>query len=260
MKVFAITRPKQSIKKSKKILKQNGYKPKAVPTIQLYPEHNKEYQKLIKNIKNGKTDILILTSQNGVKYFFKGLKNPEKFKQKLKNVIVYSIGPKTQKALKKQGVESKIPRKYSSEGLVNQIKEEVDGMHIEIARSNKGSPALSQGLENAGATVHDVSIYSVGMPQDIEPIKQLIKEINRDKIDIIGFTSQMTVKNYMQVSKQMDKHRITVENMNNMYVAAIGEPTKNILNEYGVRDVISPKDYLFKEMVQEVNKTIEAKE
>ncbi|OUJ19453.1 Uroporphyrinogen-III synthase HemD [Methanonatronarchaeum thermophilum] len=259
MKVFAITRPKPSIEKSKKILKENGYKPKATPTIQLYPEHNQEYKKLIQNILEGETDILILTSQNGVKYFFNGIENQKKFKQKLKEITVYAIGPKTQKALKKHNVDSLIPEIYSSTGLVKQIGNQVDGKHIEIARSNHGSPKLSEGLKKYGATVHDVPIYKVGMPRNKKPIKKLINEINQKQIDIIGFTSQMTVKNYMKVAKELETQNKTVRQMNNMYVAAIGHPTKDILNEYGVKEVIVPKDYLFTEMVKEVNKTIEAR-
>ena len=80
MKIFAITRPRSSIKKSKKILKKHGYKPRATPTIQLYPEYTEEFEKLKNNIMNGETDILILTSQNGVKYFFEGIPNKKQLK------------------------------------------------------------------------------------------------------------------------------------------------------------------------------------
>ncbi|RZN60629.1 uroporphyrinogen-III synthase [Methanonatronarchaeum sp. AMET6-2] len=257
MKVYAITRPRTSIEKSKEILRENGFEPRATPTIQLYPEYNEEYKKLIKNIKDGDADILVLTSQNGVRFFFEGLKNKDEFLDATKNIEVYSIGPKTQKALEKNGVKSSIPSEYSSTGLVRELGREVEGKKVEIARSNHGSPELSQGLEKNGADVHDVPIYRVGMPRNKEKIKELIRDVLDGEIDILGFTSQMTVKNYMKIARQMDVEENLVNQMNSITISAIGGPTQEILRSYGVKNVVVPEEYLFKEMVREVKNLVD---
>lgn len=251
MKKLAITRPKNSIRRSRKIVEDYGFDFYAAPTIDLFPQNNEEVKKLRRNIKSGEADFVIFTSKNGTRFFFEEL-GGKKLIDELNQLRTVSIGPKTSQELEKYLDKVEVPDKFSSSGLVDYLKDEVDGKKVEIARSSHGSDLLTIGLKENGANIHDVSLYEIGLPKDTSKINELIEKTIEDEIDILTFTSKMTFVNLMKVAEEKDKKSSLIKKLNEVTVAAIGEPTKNKIKEYGINDVIYPQSYTFENMIKKV--------
>ncbi|PTD93463.1 hypothetical protein C9439_07835 [archaeon SCG-AAA382B04] len=253
MKTLAVTRPKNSLKESKKIVDEFGFDFYAAPTIDLFPKESEDLEKLKFNIKQGKADFVIFTSKNGTRFFFEELGGGGLIEE-LNKIRTIAIGPKTAKKLKKYLDEVEVPKKYSSSGLVNYLSGEVKGKIVEIARSSHGSEILVEGLEQNNAIVHDVSLYEIGLPKDTSKIKELIEKTLNKEIDVLTFTSKMTFVNFMKVAQDLGKKNELIEALNDVTIAAIGEPTKSKINEYGVSNVVAPQEYTFKNMINTVVK------
>ncbi|OKY77209.1 MAG: Uroporphyrinogen-III synthase HemD [Candidatus Methanohalarchaeum thermophilum] len=256
MKVFAVTRPKNSLERSREIVEKRGFKFIGAPTIELFPTNSEKLNKLKERIKKGNSDFIIFTSQNGVKFFFNRIDKINGFVSDLSEIRIVAIGPKTADELKKYSITPEIPEKYSSRGIVDYLSTEVNGKKVEIARSSHGSEALTKGLRENGANVQDTAIYEIGMPKDTKKINNLIKRLLEDEVDILSFTSQMTVKNFFNVIEDPQKKEEVVEKLNEIMVAAIGSPTKSKVNEFGVRDVVVPEDFTFENLVDKVADSI----
>ncbi|ELZ16229.1 uroporphyrinogen-III synthase [Natrinema thermotolerans DSM 11552] len=79
---------------------------------------------------------------------------------------VCAIGPATADALRAEGYTvDLVPEEYTSSGLVAALSDAVDGARVEVARSDHGSPVLLDGLEEAGAYVHETILYRLVRPE-----------------------------------------------------------------------------------------------
>ncbi len=251
MKVLAITRPKTSLEKSKEVVKDYGFDFFAAPTIELFPHNSEELDKLKKSVRDGEADFVVFTSKNGVKFFFEELEGINLVKD-LDDCRIVSIGPKTAEKLRDYGIDAEVPEKYSSSGLVNYLSNDVGGKRVEIARSSHGSEVLVNGLRENNAIVHDVALYSIGLPNDVSEIKELIDKTLKDKIDVLTFTSKMTFVNLIEVAENIGEKNELIKKMNEITVAAIGEPTKSKIKDFGVSNVLCPEDYTFENMIKTV--------
>lgn len=253
MKTLAVTRPKNSLKKSREVVEDMGFEFYGASTIDLFLKDNEEVDVLKERIRDMEADFVVFTSKNGTRFFFEEL-GGNKLVDELEEMRVISIGPKTADKVNGYGVDSEVPGKYSSSGLVSYLGKDVDNKNVEIARSSHGSEVLVDGLRKNGANVHDVPLYAIGLPEDISNIKELINDVLDGEIDILTFTSKMTFINLMKVAEEMSKKQNLINKMNELEVAAIGDPTKKKIKEYGVNTVIAPRNYTFQNMLKAVVK------
>ena len=78
---------------------------------------------------------------------------------------VCAIGESTAAALREAGIDvDLVPEEFSSTGLVEALEGEVAGNRVEVARSDHGSEVLTEGLEVAGAYVHETVLYRLVRP------------------------------------------------------------------------------------------------
>jgi len=73
---------------------------------------------------------------------------------------IVAIGTPTAEALEAAGYTvDRLPGEFSSSGLVEELSADAPGARIEVARSDHGSDVLLDGLNDAGAYVHETILY-----------------------------------------------------------------------------------------------------
>jgi uroporphyrinogen-III synthase len=253
MKVIAIMRPAGYLAGSVKLANSMGFDTITAPMIDVVDKTDANFKGFVERVMSGKVDYVIFTSANGVEFTLLKLDEPEEFIDQLNKTQVIAIGPKTKKALQKNGIMVNIvPESFSSQGLVEQMSG-IDGAVIEIARSSHGAPELVDGLLKKGAIVHETQVYQLISPKD-ERHKKLIERALAREIDIFAFTSSMMVRNFMVIADEMGVKDELVRIMNEKTVAAIGKPTADTLSGFGIEVKIIPKHYTFEELLQECKK------
>ncbi len=246
-KKIVITRPAERAKDSVEMVKSYGAIPIVTPTIELKDSKPEEVIKLCNMINE--LDWLIFTSPRAIKSFFKhcSLEGAE-------NLKIASIGPKTEEVLNGYNVKADlVPDNYTAEGLLEAFEKfNVKGMKIGLPRTMVARYTLPHGLEKRGAQVFLADAYKSEMPDDKSKIYELIDKILNKDVDVIMFTSPLTVKNLIKVAKEENKAKIlNILRNNKVLVAAIGPITKKVLDAYEINPIM-PEEYTFKNMLDKL--------
>jgi uroporphyrinogen-III synthase len=249
---IAIMRPRNYLTKSREMAQSMGYEVFEAPMIELADMKDDMFDIFTDHVLSGKSDYVIFTSANGIDYALDKVDDRDEFTKALNRTKVIAIGPNTKKRLEELDIEVLgIPGVYSSEGLVEYLCPDVKGKIVDTARSAYGSILLIEGLEKCGASVLETQVYTLVRPEG-DKQRELIKRAAAGGIAIFAFTSSMMVRNFFSLAEEMGKTDDIKEVMKKSIVAAIGTPTANTIQEYGVETTIKPCKYTFDEMLKTI--------
>jgi uroporphyrinogen-III synthase len=176
-------------------------------------------------------DFVVLTSKTGVELAAAGDWEPD--------ASVVAIGSSTAEALREAGYAvDRVPKEYTSAGLVADLEADVPGARVEVARSDHGSAVLTDGLNDAGAYVHETVLYRLIRP---DAAGDSAEAAAAGHLDGACFTSRLTVEHFLESAAERDAREAAVEGLNRGVVGAIGEPTREAAENGGlVVDVVPP--------------------
>lgn len=247
-------RPETYTSDSEHIAEAAGFRPLSVPVVTLKGMKDAAFDDFAARVLSQQTDLIIFTSANGIVYTLRNLNGIEEaeFLEALKKIPIASIGPTTRKKLESYGLTSALmPGEYSSEGLVKALGKEAVAKTIDIPRSFYGSEVLVKGLEDAGAVVYQTHVYTLDLPEG--PLQEeLIEKTLSGSIDAYAFTSTMMVKNFMALVEKNGCLDEVIERLNAAVVGAIGCPTAQTVESFGVRVTAVPEEFTFEALVASI--------
>ena len=161
-----------------------------------------------------------------------------------------AIGDRTARALRSGGYDvDLVPAEFSSAGLVAALGERVDGARVEVARSDHGSQVLLDGLNEAGAYVHETVLYSLTRPAESGESTPLAAA---GDLDGALFTSSLTFENFLAAARERAVEAEAKAGLNETVVGAIGEPTRGTIENAGVAVDVAPKQASFDALTRAV--------
>ncbi len=140
-----------------------------------------------------RSEIVLLTSRCGVKFFFEYLSTKKMAIENLRRKDFIVIGADTEKQLRVYGFSAKlVSEDETSQGLFKAMKKsfQLKGKTIIFPRSSLSNPYLKQRLAQAGARIKEVVVY-----ENMKPAKRALPA---EKIDQVFFTSPSTVVNFLK--------------------------------------------------------------
>lgn len=163
---------------------------------------------------------LILTSTNGVDYFFERLATQGKDARALAGVKIAVVGEKTASCLKQHCLQPDfIPPDFVADSMVAHFPEPLEGKKVLFPRVETGGrEVLVKELTAKGAKVIEVAAYQSRCPQAIAP--DALEALQRHVVDIITFASSKTVQNFCQLLEFNGG-----ANLNGVCIASIGPQT-----------------------------------
>jgi len=162
---------------------------------------------------------------------------------------VCAIGEATASALREAGYAvDVVPGTYSSRGLVDRLADEVAGARVEVARSDHGSEVLLDGLESAGAYVHETVLYELVRP---DGAGESAERVAAGEVDAALFTSTLTVEHFLAAAADRGVRDDAVDGLNRATVGAIGEPTREAARAAGVAVDVVPEAADFEALARE---------
>ncbi|RBI59362.1 uroporphyrinogen-III synthase [halophilic archaeon] len=193
-------------------------------------------------------EYCIFTSKTGVELAVKHGWHPN-------GETVCAVGRETAAALRSLGYSVEIvPSTFTSEGLVEELSTKVDGQTVEIARSAHGSEVLIQGLEDAGAIVHETPLYRLERPSTAG---QSVSSAVAGELDGILFTSPKTVEHFLDIADDCDQLSVLRQQLPETIIGAIGTPTERALIAKSISVDVKPTSVGFEQLadrvVQEIN-------
>ncbi|RAP51485.1 MAG: hypothetical protein BZ138_04985 [Methanosphaera sp. rholeuAM270] len=252
-KTVVITRPVERSESLAKIIRQYNGNPIIIPTLELQIVKSRELLYIAENIDE--YDWIIFTSPAGVKSFFEVYGKDE-----IPSKIAV-IGVKTEEVLEKyNNSPDLIPKDFTAEGLLESFKSiDLKDRKVALPRTLSARTVLPEGLEGYGADVTIAEAYTSSTPKDKTGIINLMNKIINDEIDIITFTSPLTVTNLLDVirSEKRESYDDFLNHLRNTtVVGSIGPITGNVLKQHDI-PAIEPDRYTVKDMIEALLQNID---
>ncbi|MDD9303729.1 MAG: uroporphyrinogen-III C-methyltransferase [Desulfobacter sp.] len=215
-----------------------------IPTIKIVPPKDRTpLEKAIENLD--KYEWLVLTSVNGVKYFFDTLFEKGLDVRALGHLKFACIGPVTKERLADYGIVSDIlPETYRAESVVDAFANvDIQGKQILLPRAKKARTILPEELAKMGAMVDEVAAYETQLAQ--EGKESLIDMLKDNAIDAVTFTSSSTVSNFISLLENQDSHAL----LKDVTLASIGPITSDTARSLGLEPEIEASPYTIQALV-----------
>ncbi|MBI4843771.1 MAG: uroporphyrinogen-III C-methyltransferase [Nitrospirae bacterium] len=189
-------------------------------------------------------DWLVLTSANGVRYFFSRLFEKGDIRD-LKGLSVCAVGTKTASAINGYGIKvDMVPEEFNSEGLIEAFvsahgreknEEKLKGVKILLPRAEAAREVFPERVRELGGEIDAVTAYRSVKPETHG--KRLRRFLKEGKITVATFTSAATFNNFMEMMEG-DGGGL----LNDVAIAVIGPVTARAVEKAGLKVSIMPAD------------------
>ncbi|KTG07917.1 uroporphyrinogen III synthase [Haloprofundus marisrubri] len=184
-------------------------------------------------------EYAILTSKTGVELVADAGWTPEE-------TTLCAIGDSTAAVMRDHGFSVDIvPDEFSSTGLVETLRDRVPGARVEVARSDHGSPVLTDGLEAAGSYVHETVLYRLVRPPESGKSAEMAA---KGELEAALFTSSLTVGHFLDAAAERGVRDEAIAGLNDAVVGAIGDPTRETAEAQGIDVDVVPDAADFEEL------------
>ncbi|MDY6987574.1 MAG: uroporphyrinogen-III C-methyltransferase [Thermodesulfobacteriota bacterium] len=193
-------------------------------------------------------DWLVLTSVNGVSFFFDRLYEKGQDVRALKDVRTATIGPATAKRLRDFGLNSDIvPETFRAESIIAAFRDEdLGGKRVLLPRAKEARPILPIEVRKMGATVDEIPAYQT--EQVRHNVDELVGLLEKRAIDIVTFTSSSTARNFKGCLPPDGVERL----MGGVKTASIGPITSDTARELGFNVDIEASEYTIPGLCQAI--------
>ena len=230
-KLFISTRPEGRSGEMKRLFENAGAELMEMPLIKIEPlSLSAEEKKLVKNI--GQLDWLILTSANGVHYFFESFSKTSD-KQKLPGHLkIAVIGNKTKKKLEEYGYSPDFVNPGNtaedfSEAFLKHLQKEKVQPNILLALGKLARSVIQDTLTDI-ANCTRIDFYTTILPDTVN--QNIMNRIKEDRYEMLIFTSPSGIKNFLKISSTQHPEKLRV--------ACIGEITARTARENNIGPLV----------------------
>lgn len=228
------------------LLRQRGAVAIECPTIQLVPPLSWDALDAALDDPNG-FEWLILTSVNGVRFFFERLAQRGSGPEALRGIKVCAVGPKTAEALAERGVTvDLLPQQFTGEGIVAAFQGmPLQGKRILFPRAEAARDLVPQQLRGLGAVLLDPVVYRTTMPLAL-PV-EACQALERHRLDAVIFSSPLTARNLAALVGGADRLQ---ELLSGVVIASIGPVTSQACRELGLAVAVEPPEATLSSLLQ----------
>ncbi len=261
MNSLAVTRPSGEGANTAAQIRERGWRPLIVHTVELRPRPVEEVSdELEKEFSKDIPDWIVFMSPRSTGMFFEAANEQDGLKRTiLERSHIMAVGPQTKSSLKQTGAKTvDTPRDYSSEGIAEFFSTtQARGKRILLARSNQASDLLEERLKTLGAAVSTLRLYDSSLPSDERSLLEFLRELKAGNVNATLFTSALSAANLFSMS---EPHLDAVELrrlLRNTLVGAIGPVTSDKLITLGVNPDLVPKRFLIEEGIANIIDALE---
>ena len=231
------------------LIERNGGTPFAAPVLQeVHLGNTPEVIKLVDDLCARRVQMMVFQTGVGTKTFFDSAASQDRMAETLKaleSITVIARSPKPAAVLRRNTVhiDHMPPEPFTSSDLIAAISE-LDLARQEVVVQAYGGPnkLLTQTLEERGATVREVTLYTWRLAEDIKPVLSLINALEGGQIDALAFTSQIQITNLLSIASQAgreDSLRASLAK-SSMVMASVGPVCTKRMIEAGLRVDVEP--------------------
>ena len=247
---LGFTRPEERLEDAVREAEGMGFRVLSAPSMRIITGDAGEFQKARDYLSSGKASFAVFGSMTAVEKCIGAY--GDEFSPLFENVRVVSIGPSTEKALTGAGVRSDMmPPEYSSYGIVDMLKDKVNGKTVLLVRSDSGTKVLHEGLSDAGADVVTIATYKLDEFGVTAELTEIMDSIENGDLDVMAFTSPKSARIfYGQMKERFGDGTLGL--MDSIKIAAIGDPTADAIRKFNREPEIIAAEFTFTGMLNDI--------
>ncbi|WP_447969978.1 uroporphyrinogen-III synthase [Nitrospira sp. M1] len=233
-----------------RLIERHGGKSLVAPSMQEIPlEENPAALAFGEHLLNAQYDMMIFLTGVGTRSLIHVLQTKfslESIQEALGKTILVTRGPKSVLALKENHVVPTIvvPEPNTWRDVLEAIKtlkpDSMKGLRIAVQEYGVSNEELLDALRESGANVTPVPVYRWALPEDIEPLRRLLKNVIEGHVDAILVTNAVQIEHVMKIleeTREVDEFRLALKNV---LVASIGQITSERLKQYDLPIDLEP--------------------
>ena len=249
-----------------RLITRHGGIPVVAPSMQEIPlsEHP---QTIIfgETLLAGAVDVVVFLTGVGCQTLFDILETKfpdDAIKDALKNTVLVVRGPKPTGVLKSLGLKPQIlvPEPNTWRDILHAMDaahpEGLTGKRVAVQEYGVSNPELLEGLRQRGAQVTPLPIYRWTLPNNLQPLQQLLEKILQEKIPVLLITNAVQVDHMVKVLEERSKIDHLQTALAHMMVASIGQVASERLRQYGFPVDLEPSHPKMGILVKEASQAV----
>lgn len=247
------------------LVRKYGGTPFSAPALAEVPDiDDGELQTMIARWEENCPDLFIFQTGVGVKALFATtdrLKLTEKLQAILDKTRVLVRGPKPVGVLKSNNVRIDVivGEPYTTAQILVALDNvDLNNKHVVVQRFGDTNVELENALNARGAKVSEVATYRWSLPENIQPLIDLMHALDQKTVDMVCFTSASQVYNFFKVAEQLNRAQALKNALNQTLIASIGPVCTAALKKYDLRVDIEPSPPKLGPFITAINQAFEA--
>jgi uroporphyrinogen-III synthase len=233
------------------------------PSMREVPlETNTEAQDFTRKLLGSEFDAMILLTGVGTRALTRVAETVcprEEFVAALKTISVVARGPKPVAALKELGIAPLVtaPEPNTWRELLNALDENrfalpLKGKRVAVQEYGTPNAELLAGLAERGAKVTQVPVYEWALPEDVQPLRDVVTALASARVDVALFTTSIQIIHLLKIAAEMGKENETLAAFHKILVGSIGPVTSEELRVHGIAADMEPSHPKMGFLVNEV--------
>jgi uroporphyrinogen-III synthase len=248
------------------LISNNGGVPMVAPSTREVPsEPSDDELKLIHGLLKHEFDAIIFMTGVGARVLVQAAErvcSRDNFFAALSRARIVVRGPKPAAAMREFNVPVTlaVPEPNTWREIVKALDQNPDevplqGRRVAVQEHGEPSPELYAALRERGAEVFPVRVYRWELPEDIGPLKDAIRSLTQNQVDVVMFTSSVQFVHAARVAAEMGAVVPFLKALNRTVVASIGPIASATLRENGVVVDLEPSHPKMGFLVKEAAET-----
>lgn len=232
------------------LIASNGGQPVVAPSTREIVTPNEDVQKLIQGILAGSFDAIIFMTGVGARALIEAAESlfpRDEFLSRLRKTRVIVRGPKPAAVMREFNIPAalSVPEPNTWREIVKALDAGSPDLPLRTSRvaiQEHGEPSteLYAALRERGAEVVAARVYRWELPEDIVPLKNAIRALINNEIDVVLFTSSVQYVHAAKVAGEMGVEEEFKSALSRSAVASIGPVASETLRKNSIRVDIEP--------------------
>ncbi len=232
-----------------RLVEKHGGDPLCVPAVREMPKLTPDLtSKLIDDLASDRHEVVVFMTGVAVSLLFEMAeqlgRRPE-LVAAMRRLTTVCRGPKPTAALRGFGVPPTLSARdpFTSAELIDALSGlELKGRRVILLHYGERSETLAETLLARQAKLEEFWLYRWEMPEDLEPLRGVVRRLVAGEIDALAITCQIQFRHLYDVAVELGLAQKLVRALNEQVVAAAVGPTcAAILQAYGVRVAVMPE-------------------
>lgn len=225
--------------------------PVVAPSTREVPEGpNEDELQLIRGIVTRAYDVLIFMTGVGARAFIDAASTivaQEEFLSALRKTHVIVRGAKPAAVMREFAIPIWLsPPEPSTWREIIQVLDQnshavpLPGLRIGVQEHGTPSSEMYEALRERGASVFAAHVYRWELPEDTGPLKDAIRAVSTDNIDVVMFTSSVQLNHALRIAAEVELKQEFIAGLKRAVVASIGPVASAALRESGISVDLEP--------------------